>query len=506
MLYAIGCFLLLGTSDVRRIAGDVAHDWPGDGTRENPQIISWPPTDRLNARNFAAPRKAIIIVLSGLSTLSVAFASSAYSGDLSSVCEYFGVSDEAATLGLSLYVLGFAIGPLLWAPLGEAFGRRVLFLTTFSLFTVFNVAAAVAPNFGSLVAFRCLAGMFGSSPLTNSGGIVADLYTPETRGLAAVCYSGATFLGPVLGPIVGGFLGETRGWRSIEGLLAIYAGVMLVLGLLLVPETVGDVVLRRRAAALTRQTGRFYITSGDHRNPPGSLAERCRVSMTRPARLLVREPIVMVLAAYMSFIYGTTYLLLAALPIVFQRVRGWSPGVGGLAFLPIAIGMLCGTAFMVIINRQYARRCRTSESGRLPPEARLPSGKVGAVLLPVGLFLFAWTNAPSVPWVVCMLGTACFGFGNICVSLALVNYLVDSYVSYAASALAAATVLRSLCGAAFPLFTTAMYNGIGIHWASSVPAFLSLVCLPAPFLLSTYGGRIRQRSRFAVAIDDGKVA
>ncbi|RAH43191.1 MFS transporter [Aspergillus brunneoviolaceus CBS 621.78] len=464
MLYSIGCFLLLGTSDVRRIAGDVAHDWPGDGTRENPQIISWPPTDRLHARNLAAPRKTIIIVLSGLSTLSVAFASSAYSGDLSSVCEYFSVSKEAATLGLSLYVLGFAIGPLLWAPLGEAFGRRVLFLTTFSLFAVFNVAAAVAPNFGSLVAFRCLAGMFGSSPLTNSGGIVADLYSPETRGLAAVCYSGATFLGPVLGPIVGGFLGETRGWRSIEGLLAIYAGVMLVLGLLLVPETVGDVVLRRRAAALTRQTGRFYITS----------------------------PIVMVLAAYMSFIYGTTYLLLAALHIVFQRVRGWSPGVGGLAFLPIAIGMLCATAFMVIINRQYARRCRMSESGRLPPEARLPSGKVGAVLLPVGLFLFAWTNAPSVPWVVCMLGTACFGFGNICVSLALVNYLVDSYVSYAASALAAATVLRSLCGAAFPLFTTAMYDGIGIHWASSVPAFLSLVCLPVPFLLSTYGGRIRQ--------------
>ncbi|OJJ29865.1 hypothetical protein ASPWEDRAFT_122399 [Aspergillus wentii DTO 134E9] len=495
-------FFLLGTSDSRTIAGNADDQWPGNGTRDNPYIISWSANDALNARNFGTRRKIIIIALSGLSTLSVAFASSAYAGDLSSVCQYFGVSDEVATLGLSLYVLGFAIGPLLWAPLSEAFGRRTIFLVTFSLFTMFNVAAAVSTNFASLVIFRALAGMFGSAPLTNSGGVVADLYSAETRGLAAVFYSCATFLGPVLGPIAGGFLGETQGWRWIEGLLAIYSGVMLILAILCIPETFGIVILRRRGAILSMQTGRLHVTSVDHRNPPGSLAQRFLVSTTRPLRLLSEEPIVVVLALYMSFIYGTTYLLLAALPIVFQRVRGWSPGIGSLAFLSIAIGMFFATAFMVFINRQYTRRFKTSETGHLPPEARLPSGKVGAVLIPIGLFLFAWTNDPSIHWAVSMVGTALFGFGNICVALALVNYLVDSYVTYAASALAAATVMRSLCGAAFPLFTTYMYEGLGIHWASSAPAFLSLACLPAPFLLSKYGPRIRHRSRFAIAMSD----
>ncbi|KAE8364519.1 major facilitator superfamily domain-containing protein [Aspergillus caelatus] len=346
-------------------------------------------------------RKISIIALSGLSTLSVAFASSAYSGDLSSICQYFEVSDEAATLGLSLYVLGFAIGPLLRAPMSEAFGRIIVFLVTFSLFTIFNIAAAISANFASVVIFRALAGMFGSAPLTNSGGVVADLYSAETRGLAAVFYSCATFLGLFWAPLRADFSARLK-------------------------DGDGDVLLRRRAVMLSMKTGKLYVTSVDHRNPPGSLAERFQVSTTRPLHLLSKEPIVVVLALYMSFLYGTTYLLLAALPIVFQRVRGWSPGMGGLAFVPIAIGMLFATAFMVFINRQYTRKFRASETGQLPPEARLPSGKVGAALIPIGLFLFAWANDPSIHWAVCMVGTAFFGFGNICVTLALVNYLVDS--------------------------------------------------------------------------------
>ncbi|RAK88465.1 MFS multidrug transporter [Aspergillus costaricaensis CBS 115574] len=459
-------FFVLGTSDSGKLAGDVNHLWPGNGTHDVPFIISWNENDALNARNYDAERKGIIIAISGMSTLSVAFASSAYSGDLSAICHHFGVSDEAATLGLSLYVLGFAIGPLLWAPLSEAFGRRIMFLTTFSLFTIFNVAAAVSANFASLIIFRALAGMFGAAPLTNSGEVVADLYDAETRGLAAVFYSCATFLGPVLGPIAGGFLGETQGWRWIEGLLSFYSGIMLILGIVAVPETFSIVLLRRRAAMLSMQTGKFYVTIDHHRNPPGSLMKRFQEATSRPLRLLSKEPLVI-------------------------QVRGWSPGVADLPFISIAIGMFFATAFMVFINRQYARRFRASQSGQRPPEARLLSAQVGAVFIPSGLFLFAWTNSPSVHWAVCMVGIAMFGCGNICVSLALVNYLIDTYVAYSASALAAATVMRSLCGAVFPLFTTYI-----------VPGFLSLACLPAAFLLSRYGPQIRQRSKFAIAMSE----
>jgi hypothetical protein len=111
--------------------------------------------------------------------------------------------------------------------------------------------------------------------------------------------------------------------------------------------------------------------------------------------------------------------------------------------------------------------------------------------------MFAWTNSPSVHWLVSVAAGVPFGFGMLTVFLAVLNYLVDAYTIYAASVLASTTLLRSLFGAAFPLFTGYMYEALGIHWASSVPAFLALACLPIPFMLSRYGSKIREKCHYA---------
>lgn len=132
-----------------------------------------------------------------------------------------------------------------------------------------------------------------------------------------------------------------------------------------------------------------------------------------------------------------------------------------------------------------------------PPEARLPPVLIGSVALPLGLFWFAWTNSPSTHWMVSIAAGVPFGFGMVLVILGLLNYLIDSYTIFAASVLAASSVLRSLFGAAFPLFTKDMYDRLGIHWASSVPAFLALSCVPFPFLFYRYGASIRGRCKFA---------
>jgi hypothetical protein len=122
---------------------------------------------------------------------------------------------------------------------------------------------------------------------------------------------------------------------------------------------------------------------------------------------------------------------------------------------------------------------------------------IGSIALPVGLFWFAWTNYPSIHWSVSIIGTAPFGFGMVLVFLSIMNYLIDAYVIYAASVLAANSVLRSLFGAGFPLFTTYMYKNLGIHWASSIPAFLALACVPFPFLFYKYGEPIRMKRKYA---------
>lgn len=203
----------------------------------------------------------------------------------------------------------------------------------------------------------------------------------------------------------------------------------------------------------------------------------------------------------MAIVYGTLYMLFAAYPIVYQEVRGWSQGIGGLAFLGVMIGMLFAIAYTLWDNKRYIRSCDSSPGGFAPPEARLPPVMIGGLTIPIGLFWFAWTNGRSVHYLASIAAGAPFGFGMVLVFLGIMNYLIDSYVIFAASVLAANSVLRSLFGAVFPLFTTYMYHNLGIHWASSIPAFLALACTPFPFLFYKYGPQIRIRCKFAAEAD-----
>ena len=476
------------------------HSYAGSGTNDEPYLVEFIPDDPRDPMLFPMWKKWTLTILVAIATLAVAFVSSAYTGGVSQIIEEFGASQEVVTLGVSLFVLGFAIGPLLWAPLSELFGRQVLFFGTYGVLTAFNAGAAGSQNIQTLVILRFFAGAFGSSPLTNAGGVIADMFPASQRGLAMSIFAAAPFMGPTLGPIVGGFLGETKGWRWVEGLMAIFTGAVWIIGSLTIPETYPPVLLRKRAAALSKATGKVYRTKVDVQSgKTPSAGEAFKTALSRPWILLFREPIVLLLSVYMSIIYGTLYMMFAAFPIVFQQQRGWSEGIGGLAFLGVAVGMLAAVIYTIPDNTRYQRAAeqyRKNGVSSTPPEVRLPPSLIGAVCIPIGLFIFAWTNYPSIHWIACIIATVPFGFGMVLV-YTLTGYLADSYTIYAASVLAANSVLRSLFGAAFPLFTTYMYQNLGIHWASSIPAFLALMCVPFPFLFYRYGSAIRKRCKFA---------
>jgi hypothetical protein len=203
----------------------------------------------------------------------------------------------------------------------------------------------------------------------------------------------------------------------------------------------------------------------------------------------------------MSIIYGTLYMLFGAFPIVYQQVRGWSQGIGGLPFLGVAIGMMIAVTYTIVIDNKRYLKVLNKNGGFAPPEARLPPCQMAAVILPIGLAWFAWTNYPSFPWAASVASSVFFGFGLVLIFLGVMNYLIDAYTIFAASVLAANGVIRSIFGAVFPLFTTQMYHGIGIHWATMVPCFLALACLPFPFFFYRYGAKIRARCKYAAEAD-----
>ncbi|KIW31614.1 uncharacterized protein PV07_03241 [Cladophialophora immunda] len=484
-------------ADQARVTQEVLHyPYPGSGTEEDPYLVSYIPNDPGNPFNWSEGRRWTTSLIVATEVLATAFASSAFSGTLRELIVDLGASTELITAGISLFVLGFAVGPLLWAPLSELYGRQIIYIISFGGFTAFCAGCAGANNIGTLLVLRFFAGAFGSSPFTNAGGVIADVFPASERGLAMGIFALAPSMGPTLGPFCSGFLAENQGWRWVMGLLTIFAGVMWILGAVFVPETYAPVILRKRVAKLSRMTGKVYMLEADKGKGAPSLSSLLPTALIRPWILLFKEPIVLLLSLYIAIVYGTLYLLFGAYPIVFQEVRGWSEGVGGLPFLGVAVGMVAGIVFASWTNKWYTDEA-AENGGVAPAEARLPPAMYGAVAIPIGLFWFAWTNYASIHWISPVMAGVPFGYGFTVIFLAVTNYLIDAYTIFAASVLAANTVLRSLFGAAFPLFTPDMFDALGIHWASSIPAFLALACVPFPFIFRKYGARIRSRCVYA---------
>ncbi|KAJ6186481.1 hypothetical protein N7519_007782 [Penicillium mononematosum] len=459
----------------------VSHEWEGNGTPEDPYLVDWLHEDARDPHQMQDWLKWSITILQAASFLSITFASSALSAANPQILERFGTSTELVVADTSLFVLAFAIGPAIWAPLSELWGRQIIYFVTYGLTTLFAGVTIASPNIATLLVLRFLAGAFGSSAISNAGGVVSDMYTARDRGLATIAFIGAPFLGPSLGPITCNFLAVSKGWKWVQGLTTIFNGVVFL----------------KRAVKLGKLTGAVYKSRLDIGNANRTAREIFTKTMVRPWILLLMEPIVLLLSIYMAIIYGTMYMEFAAFPIVFEENLKWPQSTSGLSFLGMMIGQILGCAYSIFEDGRYKKVADRTAYGRPPPEARLIPAMVGAVTLPVGLFWFAWTNFPHIHWIVCEIGTVLFGFSHVSIFLSVVNYLVDGYTIYAASALAGNAVIRALFGAAFPLFTTPMYQNLGIHWASSISAFLAVACLPFPWIFYKYGPAIRRHCQYA---------
>ncbi|KAL1405665.1 hypothetical protein Q8F55_009304 [Vanrija albida] len=485
----------------------IAHAYPGAGTDADPYVVSWLPDadgfkDRENPLVFKYWYKWCVTIMGATGTLAVSMGSSMLSAAITSLhIEFPGHNNMIYIMVTGIYVLGFVVGPLLWAPMSEVFGRRIMFILTYIPFTAFNAGACGAKDINTLLVMRFFAGTFGSSTMTNSGGIIADMFEAHQRGLAMGVFAAMPFLGPAIGPVAGGFLSEKTSWVWVAAVIAIFSAVLTAVESVLLPETYAPVLLRKRAALLSKATGKVYRCPQDKAKPL-QVKQLFLNQLKVPYILLFTEPIVLITALYMAVIYALLFMQFTAFPLVFQGMRHWSPGIAGLAFVGVSVGaFICLAAIIFYINPKYA--CDMRAKGYLPPEARLPSTIIGAVLLPIGLFIFAWTCTPvRIHWIAPIIATVPFGGGIVLLFLGISNYLVDAYLMNAASVLAAGTVTRSILGVVFPLFTVDMYNAMGPHWAGTFTALLATLFIPVPIILLMKGQKIRRLTKPGRDADD----
>lgn len=282
----------------------IDHEYSGSGTEEDPYQVSWVENDPRNPMLFSPVSRWLITILVGIETLSVALVSSAYSGSIAEIITEFQISEEVALLGISLFVLGFAVGPLFWAPLSELYGRRYVLIASATGLTAFTLGAAGSRNIWTLLILRFFGGCLGSAPFAVAGAVIADTFPAIIRGLASGLYCAAPFLGPILGPIVGGFLSEAAGWRWVEVLVACFSALFGIVCLIALPETYAPVLLNKRAARLSSITGRVYRSKIEIEQGRKHPATVFKIAICRPWVLLFREPIVMLLSVYLAIIYG----------------------------------------------------------------------------------------------------------------------------------------------------------------------------------------------------------
>jgi len=327
------------------------------------------------------------IFLAALLTFSAyicAYTSAMFPTAAQGVRKEFGFGQEVAALGTTVYVLGFAAGPTIWAPGSELLGRRGPLLVGIFGFSIFTIACATAKDTQTIMLTRFFSGFFAASPIALVPASLSDLFNSVHRGVAVGMYTMAVFIGPFTAPIIGGFTASNLGWRWTLYIPSFFGFFILTLLVFLGRETYAPTILVEKAIILRRQTRNWGIHARQDELEI-DFRELITKNLARPMRLLFTEPIVFLLTLYMSFIYGLAYALLQAYPVVFGEVYGMPAGVNGLPFIALILGLILGTVFVLSLQKSYIEKLKGNNNVPVP-EWRLLPCIVGGVAFAGGIF------------------------------------------------------------------------------------------------------------------------
>ncbi|KAG1759745.1 MFS general substrate transporter [Suillus occidentalis] len=447
----------------------------------DPYLVQFAPEDKDNPKNWSRRKRWYLTYFAGFLGFNATFASSAPSGIATQLMARFNLSEEVAAVGQ------LCIG-------------STIFLHKLPCF---QVGCALSKNTASIIIFRLLGGLFAAAPA-----LISDIWDAKTRGKALALFTLAPFVGPAFGPLVGGYIAQSgTPWPWLFWVLTIFATVCFVLIYFTLPETyayrANFVHLVPLSFCTKRSNSVWKRATSRYRAPleliqEKQLHKRLKDSLTRPFRILICEPMLIAVTAYMSFVYGCVYLLFEAYPVVFTGEHNFQPGVLGLTYIPLVVGSILGVfGYLLIFHPQYEAAMDRHKAGLVSPEIRLNLAMSGAPLFAITFFWFGWTSFSSISYWAPMLAGALMGLSSIWIFLALFNYIIDVYLVAAASALAANTVFRSAAGAVFPLFASQMYTALDPRWASTLLGCIACMMIPIPIVLKRYGPILRARSQFA---------
>ncbi|KAF8159888.1 MFS polyamine transporter [Crassisporium funariophilum] len=484
--------LVLHRHESRKRAGDSEKSSKDD----EPIYIEFGEGDERNPINYSRRKKWAITSVACFATLLAASTAGTYNMGFPSMRRDLHCTQFEATIGLSAYALGFGIVPLVSASFSEEFGRQPLYVGSGIGFMLMFMMVALAKNIQTVIIARLLQGAFGSTGSTMVGGTIADIWSTKERGLPMAIFALTAVGGTGLGPVVAGWIemNPKLEWKWIQWIQMIIAAIYLVLVPLVMRETRSSILLTKIARRLRKKSGdhRYRARVEDER---ANLATLIYISCTRPVHLMCTELVVSSFSLWIGFAWGVTYCMIESISGVFHDIHDFNIGQTGTIFMAMVVGSILGFLTNFYQEALYQRHFSTRG-----PEARLYMACFAAVLLPVGMFIYAWSSFTSVHWIALAIGIMLYIWAVFIIYLAVFSYLADCYGPFASSALAGQSLARNMAATAFPLFTTQMYKSLSYKWANTLFGCLAALMVPIPFVLFFYGPSIRLRSRFSRAV------
>ncbi len=465
-------------------------------------LVDWYTTDDpANPQNWSNKKRGFVALVISLYTFAVYTGSAIYTSGIPGVIDHFRVSQTDASLGLSLYVLAYGIGPLLFAPLSEIprIGRSPVYIITFSIFVILSIPTAVVNSFAGLLVLRFLQGFFGSPCLANGGATLQDMYSLLKLPYALTLWVASAYCGPALGPLLSGFAVEAKGWRWSLWEIVWIAGPIFIIMFICVPETSSPNILLRRATRLRKLTGDNRLRSQSEINEKGLNPTAVIVdALIKPIEITIKDPAIAFVNVYTSLVYGIYYSFFEVFPLVYPVMYGFSLGTIGIVFLCILVA--CGAGIATYLAYLYFYLVPDIlKNGLRAQEHRLQPALICAFGPPIGLFIFAWTANPDVHWIASVIGITIYAATVFVVMQCIFVYVPLSYPQYAASLFAGNDFFRSALACGSILFARPLFINLGVGKGTSLLAGLSTLGIIGMFTLYFTGAKLRARSKFATS-------
>lgn len=450
--------------------------------------------DKEDLKNLSIWYKWLITVIISFTAFWITFISSSWSLASDNIMKHFHVGHVVSVLGLSLYVWGLGSGGIFLSPISENHGRKIVYTVSLVLVFAFECLTSFCSNLGGMMFGRFMSGFFGSVFMSVAAGSISDIFPKEHIKNPLLLFSVAPFIGPGLLPVVTGFINMHLYFRWTFHIMLIVTFVILLLIVIVIPETYGPVLLKKKAARLREQIDPRYLAPIEKSEL--TPFQSVMLSAKRPVQLMLKDYMIQALCFFTGFCQAIVYLFFVAIPYIFETLYHFNLQFQGLAFLGLVVGMALMTYLSSFIFDGWFRRLVKKNGGVVKPEYKFLPLIGGVFVVPVGLFIVAWTSYSHLHWMGPIIGSGIFGGGTILVFNGVFAYTVDAYRLYAATAMATNSFIRCTMAGVFPLFGLQMYKAMGIHWATTLMALVGCILIPIPIIFFKWGETLRRKSPF----------